>query len=235
MLRAEARFRDRAAAGDELARALGEYAGRDDVAVLGVARGGVAVAARVAAALGAPLDVVVVRKLGFPGQPELAVGALGPGGVRVMNPEALAQYRGPAEVIEATASREQAELERRELLYRSGRPPAGVRGRTVIIVDDGLATGSTVLAAVRSLRAQAPRAIVVAVPVSSTSALRTLAGVADRVLCLVASELFSSVGEWYGDFGQTTDSDVRTLLDGQGPLVRATKGPTAGAAPRAMP
>ncbi len=206
-------FRDRVEAGDELATALGEFQGRTDITVLGVARGGLPVAARVAAALMAPLDVAVVRKLGFPGQPELAMGAIGPGGVRVMNAEVMSVYPVPSKVVEATAKREQVELERRERLYRDGRPAADLRGRTIVIVDDGLATGSTMLAAVASVRAQAPASIVVAVPVSSNSARRAVEAVADRVVCLISTDFFFAVGQWYEDFSQTTDEDIQWLLE----------------------
>lgn len=212
--RASAGFSDRYQAGDQLAQALSDYAGRADVIVLGIARGGLAVAARVAAALGAPLDVAVVRKLGYPGQPELAMGALGPGGVRVMNADVMESYPVPAQAVEAVARKEQVELERRERRYRGERPAADLRGRTVLIVDDGLATGSSMLAAVAAVRAQAPATLVVAVPVTSEGARRAVERVADRFVCLISTDHFFAVGEWYQDFAQTTDEDVQRLLGG---------------------
>ena len=208
----ERRFRDREQAGDRLAAVLEDYRGRPGVVVLGIARGGLPVAARVASALGAPLDVLVVRKLGYPGQEELAMGAVGPGGVRVLNAEVMASYPVPRAVLEATVKREQAELERRELAYRSGRPPLELRGRTVVVVDDGLATGSTMRAAVAAVRAQSPAEVVIAVPVAAESSRQALAGEADRVACVLSSDAFFAVGEWYDDFSPTTDDDVRRLL-----------------------
>lgn len=226
------RFHDREQAGDQLARLLQEYRDRPDVAVLGIARGGLPVAARVAAALGAPLDVLVVRKLGFPGQEELAMGAIGPGGVRVLNPEVLREYPVPEAAIEAAVRRERAELERRERTYRAGRPPLQLAGRTAIIVDDGLATGSTMRAAVAAVRAQRPAAVVVAVPVAAESSRRALEAAADRVVCVLGAELFFAVGQWYEDFSQTTDEDVRRLLEAQA-LPPAGKPPSKPAAPGA--
>lgn len=183
-----------------------------DVTVAGIARGGVPVAAEVAAALGAPLEVAVVRKLGYPGQPELAIGAIGPAGVRVMNAELMNRYPVARAVIERSVETERVELERRERRYRNGRPPRDLRGRTVIVVDDGLATGSTMLAAVAGVRAQSPASVVVAVPVASVSALRAVGAVADDVVALVSSDFFGAVGQWYADFTQTTDDEVCRLL-----------------------
>lgn len=206
-------FRDRVDAGERLAAALSAYAGRSDVVVLGIARGGVPVAACVAHALHAPLDVVVVRKLGFPGQEELAMGAIGPGGVRVLNPEVVAELPDPDAAVEAAVAREQVELERRERAYRAGRPPAVLAGRTAIVVDDGLATGSTMRAAVEAVRAQGAREVVVAVPVAADSSRRRLEPACDRLVCLLSTDLFFAVGQFYADFAATTDDDVRRLLE----------------------
>jgi predicted phosphoribosyltransferase len=207
------RFRDRAEAGRLLARELSAYAGRRDVLVLGLPRGGVPVAFEVARALGAPLDVCVVRKLGVPGQEELAMGALAGGGVRVINSSLVDALRIPAAAIEAATAAERRELQRRERLYRPGRPPLDVRGRTVILVDDGLATGATMEAAVRALRPQEPAAIVVAVPVAAPTACAALAATADACVCLRRPAALRGVGLWYEDFGQTADHEVCALLD----------------------
>jgi putative phosphoribosyl transferase len=217
------RFRDRADAGRLLAERLASLAGRDDVVVLGLPRGGVPVAFEVARALGAPLDVFLVRKLGVPGHEELAVGALASGGVRVLNEE-VAQAAGlsPAE-IDALAAREQAEIDRREALYRDGRAPLPVAGRVVVLVDDGLATGATMRAAIRALRELRPARIVVAVPTGAASTCRELAAEADEVVCLRTPEPFYAVGMWYANFSQTADAEVGELL------VRARDEPPAGA------
>lgn len=205
-------FKDRIEAGRELGRALKAYAGRGDLLVLGLPRGGVPVAAEVARALGAPLDVCVVRKLGVPGEEELAMGALGPGGVRVLNEEVIAALGITARALDHAAEREGAELERRERLYRKGRPPLVVRGRTVILVDDGIATGSTMLAAARALRRMDPAAIVVAVPVGAPSTLAALEAEADAVICLLREEPLIAIGVWYDDFSQTSDAQVIACL-----------------------
>ena len=209
-------FTNRAEAGRMLAHRLKEYADRNDVTVLGLPRGGVPVAFEIAQALGAPLDVFVARKLGVPGEEELAFGAIASGGVRVLNDEVL-RYTGiPQSTIDLVAEREGRELERREKAYRGDRPPLDVRGRTVIIVDDGLATGSTMRAAVGALQKMRPREIVVAVPVGAPSTCDELrAGVAD-VICLRTPEPFQAVGLWYEDFSQTTDEEVHQLLGTQG-------------------
>jgi len=204
-------FRDRREAGRLLATKLTAYDNRPDVVVLALPRGGVPVAYEVARALDAPLDVFVVRKLGVPGHEELAMGALATGGVRVLNE--VVQHLGiPSTLIEAVTNHELTELERRERLYRGNRPPLDVRNRTVILVDDGLATGSTMRAAVRALRQQQPASIVVAVPVAAPESCEELRTLADDVICAVTPEAFHAVGLWYQDFSQTTDEEVRALL-----------------------
>ncbi|HEX9097977.1 MAG TPA: phosphoribosyltransferase [Candidatus Dormibacteraeota bacterium] len=210
---ATSRFRDRAEAGRYLAGQLSDLAGRSDLLVLGIPRGGVPVAYEVAKALHAPLDVIVVRKLGFPGAEELAMGAIASGGVRVLNTEVLGELPMPKRVIDQVAARELKELERREHLYRGDRPPIDPRGHTVVVVDDGLATGSTMRAAVTALRQRQAATIVVAVPVGATSTCRRIARIADRLVCLIRSETFLAVGVWYEDFSPTTDDEVRHLLD----------------------
>jgi erythromycin esterase-like protein/predicted phosphoribosyltransferase len=208
----QGRFRDRREAGRLLADKLTAYAGRPDVIVLALPRGGVPVGYEVARALGAPLDVFVVRKLGVPGYEELAMGAVATGGVRVLNDQIVERLRIPDYVIDAVAAREEQELRRREILYRGGRPPPDIHGRTVILVDDGLATGSTMLAAIKALRQQQPARIVVAVPVASSDTCERLQPEADEVICAVTPEPFYAVGHWYEDFSQTTDDEVRALL-----------------------
>jgi predicted phosphoribosyltransferase len=204
-------FRDRADAGRALARLLGRFAGRADVLVLALPRGGVPVAFEVAEALRAPLDVLVVRKLGVPGHEEYAMGALA-AGVRVLD-EALVRRLGlSAQAVEAVVDAQQRELERRERLYRGDAPAPGLAGRTVLVVDDGLATGATMRAAVRALRARAPARLVVAVPVGAADSCAALRGEADEVACAATPEPFHAVGIWYEDFGQTGDDEVRALL-----------------------
>lgn len=205
-------FTDRRDAGAELARRLTRYGGRDDVVVLALPRGGVPVAYEVSRALGAPLDVFLVRKLGVPGHRELAMGAIASGGVRVLNDDVVGWYGIPPAVIDDVAREEQAELERRERAYRDGRPPIDVKGRIVLLVDDGLATGSTMKAAVQAVRAQEPSRIIVAVPVGSPDTCREFSEVADEIVCARAPEHFAAVGQWYRDFSQTTDEEVRELL-----------------------
>ena len=204
-------YRDRRHAGVELARHLADVKGQD-VVVLALPRGGVPVAFEVARALDAPLDVFVVRKLGLPGHPEFAMGALASGGVRVLNDEVVRLYRIPEQAVEAIAQDEQTELERRERAYRSQRPALDVRGRTVVLIDDGLATGSTMKAAVEAVRALSPARIIVAVPVGSPDTCREFAAIADDIICARAPEHFAAVGQWYDDFRQTTDEEVRELL-----------------------
>src|SRR5438270_8105246 len=206
------RFRNRNEAGRLLAKKLTAYANRPDVLVLALPRGGVPVAYEVARALGAPLDVFVVRKLGVPGYEELAMGAVATAGVRVLNDQIVQQLGLPEYVIDAVATREQQELARRERVYRSGRPPADVRGRTVILVDDGLATGATMRAAVMALRQLQPARIVIAVPTASPETCEELKAEVDDIVCAITPEPFLGVGRWYEDFSQTTDREVRDLL-----------------------
>jgi putative phosphoribosyl transferase len=205
-------FRDRREAGRLLAEQLRPYAHRQDVIVLALPRGGVPVAYEVATALGAPLDVFLVRKLGVPGYEELAMGAVATGGVRVVNDEVVRGLRIPDYVIDAVSVWEQQELARRERAYRGDRPEPNVRDRTVILVDDGLATGATMLAAIKTLRQQQPAQIVVAVPTASPRTCEEMRAVANDVICAITPEPFYSVGLWYEDFSQTTDEEVRELL-----------------------
>jgi putative phosphoribosyl transferase len=205
-------FRDRAEAGRRLARKLAAYAGKPDVIVLALPRGGVPVGYEVARALGASLDVFVVRKLGVPGHEELAMGAIASGNVRVLNDEVVRALRIPPDVIDRVTAEEQIELERREQLYRDGRPAADVRGRAAILVDDGLATGASMSAAVAALRQLGPKRIVVAVPVAAASACEAFRSKVDEVVCAMTPESFQAVGIWYNDFSQTTDDEVRALM-----------------------
>jgi putative phosphoribosyl transferase len=209
-------YRDRHEAGRVLAEHLEEFAGRPDVVVLGLARGGLPVAWEVARRLGVPVDVFVVRKLGFPGHEELAMGAIASGGVRVLNPEVIA-YGVTREDIERVTERERRELERRERLFRGDRPPVPVERRTVILVDDGLATGSTMRAAARALRQEKAARIIVAVPIAAPSTCAEMEEEADAVVCAATPEPFHAVGMWYDDFSQTTDEEVRQLLESSGP------------------
>jgi predicted phosphoribosyltransferase len=205
-------FRDRREAGRVLAQELEKYAGRPDVLVLALPRGGVPVAFEVARVLGAPLDLFLVRKLGLPGQPELAMGAIASGGVVVLNEEVVGVLQVPDEVIDRVIAEEREELRWREQAYRGDRPPPEVRGRVVILVDDGLATGSTMRAAVAALRRQGPARVVVAVPVGAAETCAEFQSVADETVCARTPEPFYAVGLWYGDFAQTTDEEVRALL-----------------------
>ena len=195
-----------------LATKLAQYANRTDVLVLALPRGGVPVAYEVARALGAPLDVFIVRKLGVPGYEELAMGAVATGGVRVLNEHVVAGLGIPPYVIEAVAAWEQEELTRRERLYRGDRPAPEVTGRTIMLVDDGLATGATMHAAIKALRQQEPAGIVVAVPTASPDTCEEMRTEVDDVICAITPEPFHSVGLWYEDFSQTTDEEVRELL-----------------------
>jgi predicted phosphoribosyltransferase len=206
------RFRDRREAGRVLATRLQTYANRPDVLVLALPRGGVPVGFEVAQALKAPLDIFLVRKLGVPGHEELAMGALASGGVRVLNEDVVRYLHIQEATIDAVAKEEQRELERRERLYRDGRAPLDVRGRTVILVDDGLATGSTMRAATLALRPQHPAAIVVAVPVAAEATCAEFRNEVDDVVCASTPEPFHAVGLWYADFTQTTDREVHELL-----------------------
>jgi predicted phosphoribosyltransferase len=205
-------FRDRREAGRQLARHLAAYANRPDVLVLALPRGGVPVAYEVARALDAPLDVFLVRKLGLPGHEELAMGAVASGGVRVLNRDVVEALRISPEIIDAVANRELQELERREREYRGDRPLPDVRGKTVILVDDGLATGSTMRAAAEALRQQGPARLVVAVPAGSPQTCDEFRDEVDEIVCAITPEPFYAVGLWYDDFSQTTDDEVRELL-----------------------
>jgi predicted phosphoribosyltransferase len=205
-------FADRADAGRRLAARLSSYAGRDDVVVLALPRGGVPVAYEVARALGAPLDVLVVRKLGVPGREELAMGAVAGGGIRVLDAGTVHALRVPTQAIERAVIAERAEVERRERAYRGTRPVPNLQGKTVILIDDGIATGSTCLAALQALRQASPSAVVVAVPIAPAAACRALGEVADEVVCVRTPEELRSVGGWYRSFPQTSDAEVRTLL-----------------------
>ena len=219
------RYRDRFDAGAVLARRLGGLAGRPDLLVLALPRGGVPVAFEVARRLGAELDVFVVRKLGVPGQEQLAMGAIASGGIRVLNESVIEALGIDDETIEAVAAEEQHELERREHLFRGERPPPPIEGRTVVLVDDGLATGSTMLAALRALREQSPSRVIVAVPVAAPETCELMEKEADEVVCASTPEPFHAVGLWYEDFEQTSDEEVVALL-AQG------RAPTAGPAPK---
>jgi putative phosphoribosyl transferase len=205
-------FKDRSDAGRKLATRLKRYADRADVLVLALPRGGVPVAYEVAEALKAPLDIFLVRKLGVPGYEELAMGAIASGGVRVINKDVVRMLNIPGEVIDAVAADEQQELARRERAYRDNRPPPNVKGRIAILIDDGLATGSTMRAAAAALRKQGPARIVVAVPVSSPETCDEFRSEVDEIVCAVTPEPFRGVGLWYEDFSQTTDEEVRELL-----------------------
>ena len=207
-----AAFRDRREAGRRLASKLGVYAGRADVIVLALPRGGVPVGAEVATALRAPLDVFVVRKVGVPWHEELAMGALASGGVRLLNEDLIRAYGISDNEVNRAMQREQLELERRETLYRGGRPFPDLRNKTVILVDDGLATGSTMRVAVEALRKEGPARIVVAVPVAAPETCDAFRDVADDIVCAITPEPFYAVGLWYDDFEQTTDDEVHELL-----------------------
>jgi len=206
-------FPDRTEAGRLLASRLMKYAGRPDVLVLGLPRGGIPVAFEVARELSVPLDVFLVRKLGVPGREELAMGAIATGGVKILNEDVVRALGISDEVIDEVAAAEQAELERRQRAYRGDRPAPKVRGRTVILIDDGLATGSTMRAAVASLRRQGPARIVVGVPVGAPGTCAELQEEADEVICARMPEPFYAVGFWYRDFSQTTDEEVHDLLE----------------------
>jgi putative phosphoribosyl transferase len=205
-------FADRRSAGRELADRLSHYAGRDDVVVLGLTRGGVPVAYEVAHALRAPLDVLVVRKLGVPGHEELAMGAIASGGVRVLNDDVVAATGIQQTQIEAVAERERREMERRERSYRGDREPIAVSDRTAIVVDDGLATGATMRAAVTALRERGAKSIVVAVPTASSHARAEVGAAVDEIICARTPARFMAVGLWYDDFAPTTDDEVHQLL-----------------------
>lgn len=205
-------FKDRIEGAVALADALSDYAGRDDVLVLGLPRGGVPVAAEVARRLGAGLDVIIVRKLGAPGQPELAVGAIASGGGRVFNEDLVRLMHLSPTALERIIERERKELERRERLYRGAHPFPQMKDRCLILVDDGLATGATMRAAVNAVRSTGPREVVVAVPVAPSDTLEVLAQEADRVVCVATPENFMAVGRWYLDFSQVEDVEVMDIL-----------------------
>lgn len=213
-------FEDRVDAGCALARSLGGRHDLQDAIVLGLPRGGVPVAFEIAKALGLSLDVLVVRKLGLPWQPELAMGAIASGGAVVLNDDVLRLVGRDEKVLQQVQQQEFAELARRERVFRGARPPLAVKGRTAIVVDDGLATGATMEAAVRALRTLGAQHVVVAVPVASAEACDRIRAVADEVVCLETPWRFSAVGQWYRDFAQTSDAEVTELL------ARASLGPT---------
>jgi putative phosphoribosyl transferase len=205
-------FRDRVDAGRQLAARLTEFAGRPDVIVLGLPRGGIPVAHEVATRLDVPLDVFLVRKLGVPGQSELAMGAIASGGIEVLSRDLIRDLGIPEALVELVAVKERVELERRDALYRAGRAAAIVAGRTVLLVDDGLATGSTMEAGIAALRHLAPARIVVAVPVGARETCERLRSIADQVVCVSTPVPFEAVGAWYEEFSQTTDDEVTRLL-----------------------
>lgn len=205
-------FRDRTEAGQMLAKALSAYANRADVLVLGLPRGGVPVAFEIAKALNAPLDVFVVRKLGVPEQPELAMGAIASGGMQVLNEEIVRSLTIPSEIVNRVAEIEQKELKRRESLYRGDRPAPNYTGRTIILVDDGLATGATMRVAVMALQQQKPDRIVIAVPIAATETCDRFRAQVDEVFCISTPKRFSAVGLAYQDFSQTTDAEVQNFL-----------------------
>ena len=206
------RFRDRADAGRQLAAKLSQYGGRPDVVVLALPRGGVPVAAEVASALRVPLDIFLVRTLGVPGHEELAMGARAEGGVRVVNEALVRDLAIPADAIERAVAREHAELDRRDRQYRAGRSRVDAAGRQIILIDDGLATGASMEAAILALRQFRPARIIVAVPVGAHDTCARLSRIADEIICLSTPPEFQAVGLWYDDFNQTSDDEVRTAL-----------------------
>lgn len=206
-------FKDRRDAGRKLAQKLAAYTGKADLLVLALPRGGVPVAYEVALALNAPLDVFIVRKLGLPGREELAMGAVASGGVRVLNGDIVRMLSIPEEVINIVVKHELQELQRREELYRGNRPPPEVRERTILLIDDGLATGASMRAAIAGLRAQHPARIVVAVPTAAPQVCEAFRAEVDEIVCAMTPEPFYGVGRWYEDFSQVTDDEVRVLLE----------------------
>jgi putative phosphoribosyl transferase len=215
-MESELRFRDRSEAGRLLAERLDEYANRPDVLVLALPRGGVPVALEIAQRLGAPLDVFLVRKLGVPWHRELAMGAIASGGIQVLNDEVVRTYGIPPHVLDAVARSEAEELDRRMRVYRGVRPLPQLAGRVVVLVDDGIATGSTMRVAVAAVRCQHPAEVIVAVPVSPADACEDLRHEVDRMVCLSTPQTFKAVGDWYDDFSQTSDEQVRALLAAAG-------------------
>jgi putative phosphoribosyl transferase len=206
------RFRNRREGGRLLAERLRRYSGAADAMVLGLPRGGVVVACEIAVLLDLPLDVLVVRKLGTPGHEELAMGAIAPGGVRILNHDVIGPLHIGQQDLDRVAEREERELQRRESLFRAGRPPLAIEGRTVIVVDDGLATGSTMLAAIESIRARKPAGIVLAVPVAPPETCERFRREVTDLVCLSSPAGFGAVGEWYDDFAQVSDREVIDLL-----------------------
>jgi putative phosphoribosyl transferase len=209
------RFRDRRDAGQQLGARLSDFAGRPNVTVLALPRGGVPVAFETARSLHVPLDVFLVRKLGVPHQPELAMGAIAAGGVEVLSHDLISNLGIPVSVVQRIAARERLELDRRDQAFRGNRPALPVGGRTIILVDDGLATGSTMEAAILALRRLEPAELVVAVPVGAPDTCERIGRLADRLVCLSMPSPFEAVGLWYEDFSQTTDDEVRRLLKAQ--------------------
>jgi len=218
-------FRDRADGGRQLARKLTAYANRSDVLVLGIPRGGVPVAFEVAQALHAPLDILLVRKLGTPGQKELAMGAIASGGIRIVNHELVAELGISANQLAEVIAAQEAELHRREQLFRGSRPDISAQGRIIILVDDGIATGSSMRAAIDALRTLQPKKIVVAVPVAPSRADVQIKGVADEFVCVLKPEWFFGIGQFYEDFSQTEDSEVQALLQHAARPVAAERKP----------
>jgi putative phosphoribosyl transferase len=218
------RFQNRIDAGRQVAARLKEYTGRPDLLVLGLPRGGVAVAFEVAAALRAPLDVCLVRKLGVPGHPELAMGAIAGGGIEVLNEALIHDLRIPLPLVRQIAARERLELERRDRLFRGNRPPLEIHHRTVLVVDDGLATGSTMEAAIMAVRQQMPMRIVVAVPVGAHETCDRIRPTVDHLVCAAIPVQFEAVGSWYEEFNQTSDEEVIRLLATAGQAISPLAG-----------
>lgn len=221
------RFKNREEAGILLGQRLAAYAGRDDVLVLALPRGGVPVGFAVARALDLPLDILLVRKLGVPGHEEYAMGAIASGGSSVLHRDVLNSLGITMATVELVKRREAAELERRERLYRANRPAPSLQGRTLILVDDGLATGASMQAALQAARAGKPARVIVAIPVAPPDTCRSLRGQADDIVCLQSPEFFQAVGQWYEHFDQTSDDEVIDLLDraGRAHAARATQAP----------
>jgi putative phosphoribosyl transferase len=217
-----ARFRDRKEAGQRLATKLSIYANRLDVLVIGLPRGGVPVAAQVAKVLHVPIDICLVRKLGVPGHKELAMGAIASGGVRVLNDDVLSRLKISSKTIDEVTASELQELQRRDRVYRGDRPPLEVCNRTVILVDDGLATGSTMRAAISAIKEQHPQRIVVAVPVAAPDICQEIGEIVDEVVCAKISDPLYAIGIWYEDFTQTTDTEVCKLLQKNSPSSNST-------------
>ena len=220
-----ARFRNRRDAGARLGRTLSAYAGRDDVVVLGLPRGGVPVAYEIAVALDAPLDVLVVRKLGIPGYEEVAMGAIASGGIQVVDRHITKQLGVDASQLRGVVERESHELERREQLFRGDRAPLDVAGLTAIVVDDGLATGSTMLAAITALRVRRPAQIVGAVPVGAPAVVGAMRTHVDDLACLVTPPDMEAIGDWYDDFTQTSDDEVRALIRARSEVTHGVSSP----------